>query len=343
MNKANTIETIFFKATRSKQIHEAVLLVENSQNNFSVNCGYGSKDIDSPLLMASVTKLFTTTCILILQEQKKLSLDQKIGVYFDKTILNGLHVYKGEDYSQQLTFSDLLFQTSGLPDWFEKGGIKMRATQMDFSITFEEKLAATKMLRPRFVPHSSAKAYYSDINFDLLGEIIENVSQMTLAEAYQHFIFKPLGLTKTYLPTSSNEFIPNIFYKNESLHRPNFIMCSGAHGGGVTTAEELMIFLKAFFNGYLFQKSVFQKLSLYRKLQMTMGPIYYGGGYMQIPMNGINTLFMGKGELVGHSGTTGSFAFYYPHKDLYFVGNLNQMANPSLPIRLVMKLAMAIK
>jgi Beta-lactamase class C and other penicillin binding proteins len=104
MNKAHTIETIFSKATRSKQIHEAVLLVENPlNNNFSVNFGYGGKGIDSPLLMASVTKLFTTACILILQEQKKLSLDQKIGVYFDKTILNGLHVYKGEDYSEQLT------------------------------------------------------------------------------------------------------------------------------------------------------------------------------------------------------------------------------------------------
>jgi hypothetical protein len=30
-------------------------------------------------------------------------------------------------------------------------------------------------------------------------------------------------------------------------------------------------------------------------------------------------------------------------KDLYFVGDINQMANPALPIRLVMKLAMSVK
>ena len=74
-----------------------------------------------------------------------------------------------------------------------------------------------------------------------------------------------------------------------------------------------------------------------------MGPIYYGGGYMQIPLNTLMTLFMGKGELLGHSGSTGSFAFYYPHNDLFFVGDTNQMAHPGLPIRLVMKLAMFVK
>ncbi len=57
----------------------------------------------------------------------------------------------------------------------------------------------------------------------------------------------------------------------------------------------------------------------------------------------IMTLFMGKGELLGHSGSTGSFAFYYPHKDLFFVGDTNQMAKPGLPIRLVIKLAMSVK
>jgi len=63
---------------------------------------------------------------------------------------------------------------------------------------------------------------------------------------------------------------------------------------------------------------------------------------MQIPLNGAATLFMGKGELLGHSGSSGSFAFYYPEKNLYIVGDLNQLDNPALPIRLVMRLAMSI-
>lgn len=64
---------------------------------------------------------------------------------------------------------------------------------------------------------------------------------------------------------------------------------------------------------------------------------------MQIPLDGITTLFMGKGELLGHSGSTGSFAFYYPDKDLFIVGDLNQMDNPALQIRLAMQLAMTMQ
>lgn len=41
---------------------------------------------------------------------------------------------------------------------------------------------------------------------------------------------------------------------------------------------------------------------------------YYGSGYMQSPLGGARTLLKGKGELLGHSGATGSFAFYYQRK-----------------------------
>ena len=50
-----------------------------------------------------------------------------------------------------------------------------------------------------------------------------------------------------------------------------------------------------------------------------MLPIHYGSGYIRVPLNGFATLFMGKGELIGHSGSTGSFAFYYPPKRTCFL------------------------
>jgi CubicO group peptidase (beta-lactamase class C family) len=199
----------------------------------------------------------------------------------------------------------------------------------------------TKTLKPRFALRGE-KAYYSDLNFQLLGEVVEKVTQMPLEEVFQNYLFKPLGLTKTYVPTG-DDFVPNIYYKNQSIHRPKLLMSLRGGGVAITTARELMMFLKAFFNGNFFPKSLFKQLSNYRKLQITMGPLYYGGGYMQIPMNSIYTLFTGKGELLGHSGHSGSFAFYYQHKNLFFVGDTNQLANPGLPIMLVMKLAHAVK
>lgn len=120
-------------------------------------------------------------------------------------------------------------------------------------------------------------------------------------------------------------------------------MSSRGSGGCVTTAYEMMIFLKAFFGGGLFDISILDELSSYNRLQTSMWPICYGSGYMRIPLNGLTTLFMGKGELKGHSGSTGSFAFYYPTKDLFIVGDLNQMKTPSLPVRLSMRIAMMAK
>lgn len=54
-------------------------------------------------------------------------------------------------------------------------------------------------------------------------------------------------------------------------------------------------------------------------------------------------MFIGKGELIGHSGSTGSFAFYYPEKEMFLVGDLNQMAKPSLPVRTAIQLAMSLR
>ena len=188
MKNIKAIEKIFNKTTHSKNIHEAILLVENSKGDFSVNYEYGGKTIDTAIYSASVGKLFTTACVLILAEEKKLSLDDLVRDFFDKSTLNGLHVYKGNEYSHTLTISNLLFQTSGLPEYEDKGGVIERAIQKDYSISTEELIEITKTLKPRFAP-SGKKAYYSDLNFQLLGEIVEKVSQMPLEE-----VFNELGI-----------------------------------------------------------------------------------------------------------------------------------------------------
>ena len=162
-----------------------------------------------------------------------------------------------------------------------------------------------------------------------------------MAKVCSEWIFKPLGLLKTFLPTE-NDKVPDAYHKNRAMNLPKFMQSAAESGNAITTARELMVFTKAFFNGKLFPKEMFTKLSKFGQLQITMSVIQYGGGYMRIPLNTMGTLFMGKGELLGHSGATGSFAFYYSEKDLYFVGDVNQLSNPSIPIILVMKLAMKI-
>ncbi|MBM4763719.1 serine hydrolase domain-containing protein [Bacillus sp. B15-48] len=341
----NRFEKLFTQTIKSKQIHECVLLVENTNGDFTYKNEYGGKDVDAPLLIASITKLFTTACILILREQGKLSLDDEVTEYFDSSTLSRLHIYKGQEYSSKLTIYNLLSQTSGLPDAFEEGknSLKKRVLGEDMQFTFDEMITLTKQLKPHFAPDSMKRAHYADVNFDLLGEIIETITDSSLEDVYQSLIFEPLGLVKTYLPKSEHDVVPSIYYRETAISRPKFIKSCRASGGVISTARELMIFIKAFFGGNLFKKDVFHQLKKYRKLQTSMYPIQYGGGFMRISLNGLPTLFMGKGELVGHSGSTGSFAFFYPDKELFLVGDANQLANPALPIRMAMRLAISIK
>ena len=347
MNR-QVIEKAFNTATDSPQIHEAILFVETTKGDFSESMGYGGRDIHSFMVMASITKMFTTACVLKLCDQNRLSLEDKISRYLDNNLLNGLHVFKGREYSQELTVSDLLFQTSGLPDSFESG--KQSSSKMmkiilegDSELSFEHSLNEIKTLAPRFAPNTGNKAFYANMNFDLLGEILEKVMELPIDKIFKRLVFEPLGLGKTYLPVSENNFVPHIFYKSQKIKRPKLIASCRASGGCITTAKELMAFSKGFWSGALFDKKIFPRLAVYRKIQANKGPIWYGGGYMRIPLGGLMTMFMGKGELVGHSGSTGSFAFYYPLKDLHIVGDLNQLSNPALPIRLLMKLAMFAK
>lgn len=67
--KMQKFEKVFNKFTSSKKINEGILLIESTNEDFSFSKGYGGKELNSPLLMASITKLFTTACILILVEQ----------------------------------------------------------------------------------------------------------------------------------------------------------------------------------------------------------------------------------------------------------------------------------
>ena len=343
MNR-KVIQKIFDGITASSNIHEACLLVENAKGDFSESFGYGGCVVDSPMIVASVTKLFTTTCILKLCEQGRLSLEDTINKYLNRDLLSELHVFKGYEYSFDLTVSDLLFQTSGLPDEFESsnntGILKNAILDEDTYITFEQYLDEVKSLTPRFAPNTGKKAYYANINFDLLGEILEKITEMPLAEIYSQFIFNPLGMTETYLPINGEDFVPHTYYRFQRLERPTLIASCRASGGCVSTAKNLMTFSKAFWGGVLFDKKIFGRLCIYRKLQVSKGPIFYGGGYMQIPLGTPLTLFMGKGELLGHSGSTGSFAFYYPLKELHFIGNTSQLSRPDAPVKLVMRLAM---
>lgn len=317
-------EKIFDGTCKIWKLNEAIVLIEDGSGNITWNKGW-NRTVDSQFNLASITKLFVTTCILQLYEQKKLNLKDCISTYLDGTIMKGLHIYHGIDYSNQLTISDLLFQVSGLPDYYLKKsaeGVSFEQLMWDHNqyIPFDEMIETSKTMKPVFEPRHPGRSYYADINFDLLGKIIENIYGMKLQEVVKQQIFEPLGLQHTFIIESENDVAPKAYRKGVAHSITRFLLSCPASGGGVTTAREFMIFLKAFWKGQLFSKALFEQLKEHNKLQFCYGSIQYSGGHMYLYAG---YPFVKKNELRGHSGASGSFAFYCEETDMFFIGDLN--------------------
>src|SRR5262249_37750837 len=57
---------------------------------------------DTPIYIASVTKLYTATAVMLLSEKGSLSLDDPVAKHLPQELIHGIHVYGGRDYSNEV-------------------------------------------------------------------------------------------------------------------------------------------------------------------------------------------------------------------------------------------------
>lgn len=312
--------------------------VEDGKGEFKWQRETGALKGDKSFPVASVTKLYVTAVIMKLVDEGKLSLESKIAQYLPREVVQGLHIYKGKDYSEEITIKQLIAQTSGLPDYYTEGvkGKPPLEQQIgeDPELCFEEVLTLNKQLSPHFEPDKKGKAFYSDMNFDLLGQIIENVTHKTLNESFNEYIYQPLGLKNTYVFEKGMAFdFPSIWIKGQSYKIPNLLASMGASGGIVATKTEMMLFLKAFWQGRVFDKSHLEEMKKYNSIQFF--PMQYGVGHMRYKMPGAP-------EIIGHSGSTGVLCYYVPQYDVYITGCINEV-DEAKATQMVLELADCFK
>jgi CubicO group peptidase (beta-lactamase class C family) len=245
-------------------------------------------------------------------ENKKLILDSKLTNYLDEEQVKNLCQIKGLDHSKVISIKDLIYQTSGIPDYFD-GNVKPFISKMDLSYTFEDKLKWTKQISGINKP--GKVAYYSNLNIDLLAYILEKTNGKNLMEVYNEYIIYPLGLKNTYIPMDNDVYIPALFFDGKPLKRPKLIKSSYGSGGLISTARDLMKFMIAFFDGRLFEKSLIEKLTVFNSMENGYGNILYGGGLMKLKS---------KKLILGQMGYSGAFAFADPERRIYLTGYMSQ-------------------
>src|SRR5436190_9208910 len=129
--------------------------------------------------IGSISKQFTAAAILLLQEQGKLSLDDKVGKYVpDLTRAN------------EITIRQLLSHTSGYQDYWPQDYVMPMMLQ---PVTAQKIMDMWAKKPLDFDP--GTKWQYSNTNYVIAGVIIEKVSGMPLLKFLQQRVFMPLQMT----------------------------------------------------------------------------------------------------------------------------------------------------
>ncbi len=341
IEKEKILQEVLNKSIDDKKIFGTSFCIKH--NGTTWQGASGNLNPDSQYFIASTTKLFATAILLNLQSKGLVDLEDKISKYLDQNTLDDLHVLKGQDSSKEITLKHLLAHTSGIPDYFQQKNSEGKSFESeilkgnDQSWTFEEAIKYSKTLTPLFKPNTNgSKAHYSDTNFQLLGRIIENITRKSISENYDDFIFQPLGLTQTYLYKDIEDRRPKtLYFKNKELVIPKAMASFGPDGGIVSTSAELMIFLEAFFTGVLFPESYIESLKVWNNIFF---PMQSGIGIHRFKLPWFFNPFGTVPELIGHSGLSGTLAYYSPAEKLYITGTVNQVAYPDTSFRLAIQL-----
>jgi D-alanyl-D-alanine carboxypeptidase len=341
MDTASRLDTVMESSVDNKKVFGSLVKIESKDGSIKHEISKGNLANDHIFPIASITKMFTAAIIYQLVDEGRLDLSDTIDLYLTEDELDGLHYFNGMNNGHTITIEHLVSQTSGLPDYFtekvENKTIFDEIIENDRFITFEEMMERTKSLEPHFLHGEPGKAFYSDINFDILGIIAERITGMSLEDIYREMIFGPLGLEKTELATVDSEFSP-IYYNSEVMEVPLALSSFRASGGIISNLDDLMVFLRAFMEGRLFSPSHLD-YGEWNEIQFEFHE--YRNGMMRFNLTGAWAL-LGAYEFIGHSGSNSSFAFYCPDEELYIVGTLNQVTDPSVQYRLMTRLVESI-
>lgn len=294
-----------------KEFNGSILMMQNGKAIYKNSFGMADREwnipntADTKFRIGSVTKQFTAACILLLAEQGKLSVDDKLSKYIP-------------DYPKgdSITIHMLLNHTSGiknytdLPEFWPKAILPLSTDSM---------IALFKNKPLDFSP--GTKWNYSNSGYFLLGVIVEKVSGKKFTVYLEENIIQKAGLKNTGIDRLDSvlAFRAKGYGKNRQgvWQQAMYISMEGPYSAGamVSTVEDLYLWTKVLHNNQVLSAASTQKM-------MTPYMDKYGYGI------GVDSLKTHK--RVSHSGGIPGFASYlayYPADDLCVVVISNNGSN----------------
>ncbi|MBW1298580.1 serine hydrolase domain-containing protein [Aquimarina litoralis] len=296
--------SVYIKKQDSVYIDQAVGLREKK----------GEKTLSTDQFrIASGTKLFVSTIVLQMQEEGKLSLSDKIYSYLkgvDYLQLDDFHYLEDISFVKEISIKQLLLHKSGIADIFnDKQEAFFERLMQNPEQQYQPKDVVNLYFEfglnkePKCKPDTCW--YYSDMNYVLLGLLIEKLEQKSLSQSIRDRILYPLDLKNTYFE----------FYENTKTNKPRIHQYVGnidfnsvntsfdwSGGGLLSTHQDLATFIEALFEGKLVSKQSLEKMIA---VQPTIdNHLPYGLGIYKSIYNG-DVFF-------GHYGFYGTYIGYSP-------------------------------
>ncbi len=259
--------------------------------------------------IASLTKVVaTTTAVMQLIGKGDIRANDTVAKYIPEFAQNG---------KEDVTIRELLTHFSGLSE------------DIDLSQPWQGRDAGLRMAyaeKPVYSPGS--RFLYSDINFIVLGALVERVSEMSLDQYCEKNIFVPLGMTRTrFLPPAawlpkiaSTQFDEHDHMLHGVVHDPSARRMGGVtgHAGVFSTADDLAKFAQFLLTGgSVLPASAIEKMTTPQ--QPPTATVLRGFGW------DIDSPFSSpRGELLpvgsfGHTGFTGTSMWIDPTTRTYII------------------------
>ncbi|MEO1040841.1 MAG: serine hydrolase domain-containing protein [Pseudomonadota bacterium] len=172
----------------------AVILLRSGDENVVVTAGTTARtngvpiDPDTPLRIASVSKLYTAAIIVDLSQRGMIDLDESIDVYLPDRVIDGL------PNGNTATVRQLLNHSAGIPDYFDLRHYFFG--DWTEALSLDRALRASKRQAAPFV--AGERTQYSNMGYMLAGEIAQRVTGQSFSALIEEVLVEPLGLLSTY-------------------------------------------------------------------------------------------------------------------------------------------------
>ncbi|WP_419213523.1 serine hydrolase domain-containing protein [Maribacter sp. X9] len=288
---------------------------------------------DAVFRIASQTKAITATAVMMLWEEGKFQLDDKISKYIpefgEAQILDTFNeadsTYTTKPAENQITIRDLLTHTSGIGYGMIDGDDRFRKIYAKAGIidafTSEKVLLSDNIKKLAKLPlhHEPGENWTYSEGLDVLGYLIELISEQPFDEFLKTRIFEPLEMNDTwfYLPKEKQSRLVAVQVNDSGKWKrfttPIFdidypkkgAMSYFAGGAGLSsTALDYATFLQMYLNGGEWNGTrLLSRTTVNIILSNQIGDIWKGGKSYGLAFELINA----KGEVEGGQGSDGTF------------------------------------